>query len=214
MRRTAAIDVMPSASVADCVEQSHRLARLVSASYEPHCVVAVLNGGLLPAMTVARDLGLEDRLLGLRVKRKRDMDGIYRYVPKTAAKLIQGMYYLFSRPVVEPFDGALSGRRVLVVDDRADTEASLKAAVEWLWETGNPASVRTAVLSWLGRWPPRMPPDFYVHKGMMKFPWSANAGVENPDYHAEYDAFIRRHAAYLISCGIEIGPRAAAGVAA
>jgi hypoxanthine phosphoribosyltransferase len=214
MRRTSAMDAMRSASLEDCIEQSHHLAALVASSYEPDCVAAVLNGGVLPAMIVAHDLGLQERLFGLRVRRKRNIEGIYHVLPRTAGKLIQGIYYLCSQPVVEPGGPAVPGRHVLVVDDRADTESSLKVAASWLQRTSNPTSIRTAVLSWLGRWPPRMPPDFHVHRGMLKFPWSANAAPENPDYLAEYQAFMLRHAAYLSRRGIELQlPRERASVA-
>ena len=204
MRRTSVMDAMRSASLEDCIEQSHDLAGLVAGSYEPDCVAAVLNGGVLPAMIVAHDLGLQERLFGLRVRRKRNIEGIYHVLPKTAGKLIQGIYYLCSQPVVEPSGPAIPGRHVLVVDDRADTESSLKVAVSWLQRTWNLTSIRTAVLSWLGRWPPRMPPNFHVHRGMLKFPWSANAASENPDYLAEYQAFMLAHAAYLARRGIDL----------
>ncbi len=39
---------------------------------------------------------------------------------------------------------------------------------------------------------------------MMKFPWSANAASENPDYLAEYREYIVAEAAYLAERSIEV----------
>jgi len=205
VRKTRLTDVMQSASLDDCIQQSHQLAAMVAREYRPDCVVAILDGGVLPAMIIAEELGLAHRLFGIRVKRRRDIEQAYRLLPAPVAGLVHAAYYVFSRPVVEKKGLEIVSSQALVVDDRADTESSLRAAVEHLDRHCGIRSVRTAVLSWLGKWPPKMPPNFHVHKGMLKLPWSARSAEENPDYHADFCKFIQRHVAYLVSRGIIIG---------
>lgn len=89
-------------------------------------VVAVLNGGREPARLVAEKLGLP--VAGLRVNFRDE-----RHRPRHAAPVL-----------LAPPDFDLCGRRVLVVDDRSRTGATLALAREVLEEA---AVVRTLAVN-------------------------------------------------------------------
>jgi hypoxanthine phosphoribosyltransferase len=89
-------------------------------------VVAVLNGGREPARLVAEKLGLP--VAGLRVNFRDE-----KHRPRRAAPVL-----------LAPPDFDLRGRRVLVVDDRSRTGATLALAREVL---GDAAVVRTLAVN-------------------------------------------------------------------
>ncbi|QGA53562.1 phosphoribosyltransferase [Sulfolobus sp. E5-1-F] len=125
---------------------------LVKSNYIPDVLVAVLTGGIVPAKLLSD-------LLDLKVIRYIDIK-FYRSVGKTESK-----------PVIRSvYTDSLEGKKVLVVDDVADTGETLEA-VSNVITMFNPAKVMTATL-YLKPWSKRFP-DFYykqIDKWII-FPW-------------------------------------------
>lgn len=144
----------------DFGRSSREVAQLIADSgWIPEVVIAIARGGLLPAGAISYALGT--KVCGsLNVE-------FYSDVAETLPE-----------PIVLPpllDTSALSGKRVLVVDDVADSGRTLLLTVETLVETG--ADVRTACL--YAKPSTAFEPD-YVSKRTGKwitFPWSAQSPV-------------------------------------
>jgi xanthine phosphoribosyltransferase len=89
-------------------------------------VVAIANGGVIPAAIINQRLGKELRLLHLNLRDEQQR-------PRHDAPVL-----------LYPLDFEVKGRRVLLVDDRARTGATLAAARELLRDA---ASVTTLVVN-------------------------------------------------------------------
>lgn len=140
----------------EAVELCYRLAmKIASSGFRPDAIVAVLRGGVVPALIVSDVLGV-DRFYAVRARHW----GIAEEVYET--------------PLVEQLpQGKLEGARVLVVDEVADTGKTLRQVVEEVEKLG-PAEVRSAVLHLK---PSSVyTPDYYVEKlgrwVWIFYPWS------------------------------------------
>lgn len=119
-------------------------------------IVAVLRGGVYPALAIAARLGVE-RLYGVEFRKYSD-DKPPRELSTTPLLVRDGV-------------PQLSGERVLVVDDVARTGSTLKAAKELVKSKGA-GEVKTAVLVVRSRELLEVP-DYYgvFMKVCPRFPW-------------------------------------------
>jgi len=134
----------------------YKLAVEVAASgWRPDAIVAVLRGGVVPALVVSDVLGV-DKFYAVRARHW----GVLKEV--------------YERPVIEQLPhGSLEGAKVLVVDEVADTGKTLKSVVEALSEA-RPKEVKTAVVHLKPT--SEFLPDFYAEKleewKWIFYPWS------------------------------------------
>ena len=144
-------------SWAEGITLSETLARRVQESgYRPDVIVAVSRGGLVPARIISDVLGVDD-VVAISVK--------YWGLAQRRAE----------RPIlyhgVEP--GVIRDRKVLVVDEVADTGHTLTLAKNLLDLIGA-AEVKTAVLHL--KTTSRFTPDYYAEKieewVWISYPWS------------------------------------------
>ncbi len=98
-----------------------------SSGYRPDTIVAVLRGGVLPALIISDVLGV-DEFYAVRARHWRIGEELY------------------PNPIIEQLpQGRVEDRRLLVVDKVVDTGKTLAAVVRELRRAGN-AEVRSAVL--------------------------------------------------------------------
>ncbi len=143
---------------------------IVADGFVPDVVVAIARGGLLPAGAIAYGLGVKN-------------------CGALNVEFYTGIGTVLDAPQLLPPDldlAHLPGRRVLLVDDVADTGRTLALAVEMLTGIGadvrsvciytKPGSVARPDYSWreTGRW--------------IDFPWSARGSVLEEDANVEASA--------------------------
>lgn len=143
---------------------------IVADGFEPEVVVAIARGGLLPAGAVAYGLGVKS-------------------CGALNVEFYTGIGTVLDTPELLPPDldlGYLPGKRVLLVDDVADSGRTLALAVKLLTDAGaevrsvciytKPGSVALPDYSWreTDRW--------------IDFPWSARGTVAEEDAGAEASA--------------------------
>lgn len=144
--------------------------RILDDGFEPEVVVAIARGGLLPAGAIAYGLGSKN-------------------CGALNVEFYTGIGTVLDAPEVLPpeFDMAyLSGRRVLLVDDVADSGRTLKLAVELL--EGQGADVRSVTI--YTKPTTIIEPD-YAFKATdlwIDFPWSAAGTVREEDAGLEGSA--------------------------
>ncbi|MEM1733788.1 MAG: phosphoribosyltransferase [Pyrobaculum sp.] len=144
-------------SWAEGIELSEKLAKKVQTSgFSPDVVIAISRGGLVPARVLSDVLGVDD-VVTVGVK--------YWGLAQRRAE----------RPVlyhgIEP--GVVQDKRVLVVDEVADTGHTLSVAKNLLEITGA-AEIKTAVIHL--KTTSMFLPDYYVEKieewVWISYPWS------------------------------------------
>ncbi|MGI6877725.1 phosphoribosyltransferase [Microbacterium sp. gxy059] len=137
--------------------------RIVASGFEPEVVVAIARGGLLPAGAIAYGLGAKN-------------------CGAINMEFYTGIGTVLDAPEVLPPEldmNYLDGRRVLLVDDVADSGRTLKMAVEMLREKG--ADVRSVTIY--------TKPATIIHPDFawkdtdlwIDFPWSAQGSVVEED---------------------------------
>lgn len=136
---------------------------IVAAGFEPEVVVAIARGGLLPAGAIAYGLGAKN-------------------CGAINMEFYTGIGTVLDAPEVLPPEldmNYLDGRRVLLVDDVADSGRTLKMAVEMLREKG--ADVRSVTI--YTKPSTIIQPDFaWKDTGKwINFPWSHKGSVIEED---------------------------------
>lgn len=137
--------------------------QIVADGFEPEVVVAIARGGLLPGGAIAYGLGSKN-------------------CGALNVEFYTGIGTVLDEPEVLPpaLDlGYLSGRRVLLVDDVADSGRTLKLAVDLLVKEG--ADVRSVTI--YTKPSTIIQPD-YAWKATdlwIDFPWSASGSVIEED---------------------------------
>ncbi len=117
--------------------------KIIKAGYSPDYMVAVLRGGIVPAMNLSDLLGVCD-ILTLRV----------RHWGITATK--------DRKAVIEiPLNLDLAEKKILLVDDLTDTGESIKLCIEHLRNL-NAEEIKTATL--IHKASSEFEPDFYAEK--------------------------------------------------
>ncbi|MFF8816814.1 phosphoribosyltransferase [Leucobacter sp. NPDC015123] len=140
--------------------------QVVADDFVPEVVVAIARGGLLPAGAIAYGLGAKN-------------------CGALNVEFYTGIGTVLDNPEVLPPEldmGYLKGRRVLLVDDVADSGRTLKLAVELLVAEG--ADVRSVTI--YTKPSTVIAPD-YAWKATDKwidFPWSADGSVIEEDANA------------------------------
>ena len=126
--------------------------RLAKTGYEPDVVVGMARGGWVPARILA-DLLVTGQTANVKVE-------FYRDIYETQE----------SPRIVQPVSGETRWKRVLVVDDIADTGRSLKATVDHL-KAQKVAELRTICLH-IKPWTEFLP-DFHaaVSRAWVVYPW-------------------------------------------
>ncbi|RLK47689.1 phosphoribosyltransferase [Microbacterium telephonicum] len=152
-------------------EATRELSRtIVADGFVPDVVVAIARGGLLPAGAIAYGLGVKS-------------------CGALNVEFYTGIGTVLEAPALLPPDldlGYLPGKRVLLVDDVADSGRTLALAVAMLREAGaevrsvciytKPGTIATPDYAWraTGQW--------------IDFPWSAQGTVLEEDSGAEASA--------------------------
>src|SRR5659263_687086 len=140
---------------------ANRLARalahkVIKSGYEPDIILGIARGGLVPARKVC-DLLLKNDLISITTQHW----GIATNLGKARIR--------FSLPQ----EADISGKRVLVVDDVADTGDSILIIMDYLKER-NPLEIRTAVLHYKSC--STIIPDYYGEKleewNWIIYPWA------------------------------------------
>ncbi len=125
-----------------------RLARKIRKNFQPDIVIGIARGGLVPARCIC------DHLL------VRELAIIHIKHWGTAKTLGEAK-------VTIPLSQSLENKKVLIVDDVADTGETLKKAIEHLEEL-KPSEIRTAVLHY--KTSSILEPDYYTRK-MAEWKW-------------------------------------------
>ncbi|ALJ21238.1 phosphoribosyltransferase [Microbacterium sp. No. 7] len=144
--------------------------RIVADGFLPEVVVAIARGGLLPAGAIAYGLGVKN-------------------CGALNVEFYTGIGTVLDRPEVLPPEldmSYLGGRRVLLVDDVADSGRTLALAVELLRSQG--ADVRSVTI--YGKPASIVRPDyvFLDTDRWIDFPWSARGSVLEEDAGREGSA--------------------------
>lgn len=142
---------------------SKKVAReILDSGYGPDCIVAILRGGIVPAMNLSDLLGIHD-ILTLRVRHW----GITATKDKKAK-------------IETPLNLDLTGKKILLVDDLTDTGESMVLCIKHLRDL-NAKEVKTATL--IHKESSRFEPDFYAEKaGEWKWiilPWNLTEDLCN-----------------------------------
>lgn len=143
------------------------LSRIVSgkirkSGYKPDIIIAILRGGMVPAMNISDFIGIKD----LRTL-KAEHWGI------TATKNRKA-------ELKSSICGDIKGKKILLVDDLTDTGGSMRVCIRHL-KKFNPMEIRTAVL--IHKTQSRFEPDFYAEKAekwkWIILPWNVNEDLQN-----------------------------------
>ncbi|MCX7897317.1 MAG: phosphoribosyltransferase [Rhodocyclaceae bacterium] len=133
--------------------------KILASGFRPEAIVAIARGGLAPARVLADELELA-AVSTLRIAH-------YWQAEK-----------LFRARIIDPLVTAVEGRRILLVDDVADTGETFAAALRHLSEK-KPAEVKTAVV--LYKTTSSFRPDYYAMRikrwRWTLFPWAINEDV-------------------------------------
>lgn len=159
----------------DIISMSMKLANLVKNSgFQPDYLIGVARGGLVP-LRILSDLFNNNKIFIINVK-------LYKDIDERAEEII----------FVQEIDKDISGHKVLVVDDVADTGITLKAVVDYIRGKLKPAEMKVATLHYKP-WS-AIKPDYYLEEvtEWIVYPWeyiesinSISKKLENGDLTGE-----------------------------
>ncbi len=140
---------------------ARRLARkIIDSGYQPELIVAIGRGGYVPGRVLSDFLGQMD-LTSFKIEH-------YRNAQKQSAARVR-----------YPLTADVAGRRVLLVDDVADSGETFAVALDHLNSRGAPAEIRSAVLHYKTVSP--YIPDYYAQKAIkwrwIIYPWAVAEDV-------------------------------------
>jgi hypoxanthine phosphoribosyltransferase len=173
-------------------------ARVAATGFRPDCIVYLETGARLLAVELCRSFGVG--AVALRARRrggaaKERLGGVFDRLPTAlndSLRQIESRWlagHLTPRTTLEGDRVALADARVLVVDDAADTGASVSGARAWAVDMGaRPADIRVAVIA-LTSDRARPVVDVYLHGGLCRFPWSSDSR-ERTQFARQYAAAI------------------------
>lgn len=142
-------------------QQVHGLSRhlawqLKEAGFQPHRIIAIARGGVVPA-----------RLLC-------DFLGIYQFATLRVEHYTQGAQKQQTAKVVDPLTTTPTGQRLLLVDDVSDSGDTFRVALEHV-RRAHPAELRTAVLH--HKQISHYTPDYFAARVIrwrwLIYPWAA-----------------------------------------
>ena len=141
--------------------EAYRLARtlahkIIRSGYKPDIIIGVARGGLVPARMVC-DFLLQDELISIQ----------------TQHWGIASKHEIAELKFSLPKEADISGKKVLVVDDVADTGDSFSVIMDYL-EQKTPMDIRTAVLQY--KTSSTLIPDYWGEKledwNWIIYPWA------------------------------------------
>lgn len=132
--------------------------RIVSSGFKPDIIVGIARGGWIPARILSDVLYMES-LQNIRIEYYTDV-GVKGREPK----------------ITQPLTGSLEGKKVLIVDEVADTGDSLYHAIEHVRKLGV-AEQRSAVLHLKPK--SRVKPDYYMVQtaSWTVYPWENRESI-------------------------------------
>lgn len=140
----------------DIVTLSTKLGEILKEKYVPDVIIAIARGGLVPARLVADVLGVLD-VLSVKVEHWVETAS---HTPEAKIKY--------------PYKVDLQKKRVLIIDDIADTGDSLVLSSNFVKENFNPSEVKTATLQYIVG--SKFIPDFYAETitnwAWFMYPWN------------------------------------------
>lgn len=126
----------------EIVSLSNKLADILKEKYAPEVIIAIARGGLVPARLVADALGVID-VLSIKVEHWVETAS---HTPEAKIKY--------------PYKVDLQGKKVLIIDDIADTGDSLELTSKFVRENFNTSEIKTATLQYIVG--SKFIPDFYA----------------------------------------------------
>lgn len=153
---------MKKLSWEDIEENIDKLADKIKASgFKPDYIIGIANGGLIPLYFLTKKLGVNDVLIVSASSYDKDkrQDLKIKYIPETD----------------------LTGKKILLVDDIADTGLSLKGVLDAIKHRYDNSEIKTATLE-VNKKRCQLYPDFYIgiEEGeWVVFPWEKS---EFPEY--------------------------------
>jgi len=132
--------------------------RVVSSAYEPNVIVGIARGGWIPARILS-DVLYTQTMWNVRIEYYTEL-GVRGPEPR----------------VTQPLSVPLEGKKILLVDEVADTGESLRHATEYIKSLGV-AEVRTAVLHLKPTSMVR--PDYYIQEvsAWIVYPWEIRESI-------------------------------------
>ena len=132
--------------------------RVVSSGYEPNVIVGIARGGWIPARILS-DVLYTQTMWNVRIEYYTEL-GVRGPEPR----------------VTQPLSVPLEGKKILLVDEVADTGESLHHATEYIKSLGV-AEVRTAVLHLKPTSVVR--PDYYIQEvsAWIVYPWEIRESI-------------------------------------
>jgi len=131
--------------------------KIYASGWSPDAIVAISRGGYVPARLICDRL-LVGELASLQIT----------HWPSAAQMANEA-------GVKTPLRCDMAGKRVLIVDDIADTGDSIIIAKDHIWTNCRPNEMRVATLQWLSE-SSKVTPDFYAEevKGWFwyQYPWT------------------------------------------
>ncbi len=118
---------------------------VTDSNYKPDALIGVTRGGLIPVVL------LSDKLDAMRV-----LTITVRHWPVPGKMMEEAQ-------VTQDFEEDLSGKKVLLVEDIADTGKSFKVAIEHIKRKNKPAEIKTAALQYASD-TSSYRPDYYAEK--------------------------------------------------
>lgn len=100
--------------------------KMVLDNYRPDCIVGILRGGIVPARIFSDHFNILLDFFALDVK------------------LYDGINQRMEKAKIRAFDGDVSGKKILLVDDLADSGKTMEAVLEYLKDE----KITTATLFW------------------------------------------------------------------
>lgn len=136
--------------------------KIKKSGYKPDVIIAILRGGMVPAMNLSDLLGIKD-ILTLKVE--------HWGITATKNKKAELKSLLC---------GDIKEKKVLLVDDLTDTGESMKVCIEYLRKL-NPCEIKTATM--VHKKQSEFEPDFYAERGdkwrWIILPWNINEDLCN-----------------------------------
>ncbi|MEM0374372.1 MAG: phosphoribosyltransferase [Sulfolobaceae archaeon] len=139
------------------VEWSTSLAEIVGRNFLPDIIIPIARGGLVPARIVADRLGIID-MVCIKVE---------HWIQTAEAERVARIKY--------PYKLNLNGKKILIIDDIADTGDSLEVAKRFVEENFSPEEIKTATMQVI-KPVTKFWPDFYARVeeewAWFMYPWN------------------------------------------
>ena len=181
-------------SIAELREKSNQLAQLVAADWRPDTRAYLAKGGYIIGLEMSR--ALEAELMEFSARRSGDdaknaIAGFLLRCPKTLKRLLRGLEIRFrlrkgceinrQKDIYRTrrFPDPKKAEKILIVDDSADTGASLKSAMELAKRDFPSADIKIAVINTFDEARKQIRIDWYLYENCLL---GTPASKDNPEY--------------------------------